>query len=364
MKKPKLTKEEKDLQKLQKNSVNIVSIIQFIRSLASMLKASIPISESISILQEQADEKILKDILTVVQKDIESGAKLSTCLEKFPKAFPEIIVSLVYSGEIGGSLELNLAYLAEYLTKQHDVQKKVKGALVYPLLIIGMTSLELIGMIFFVFPKLEELFISFPNIPAFTKNLMYGASMIRKYWYIFFSSLGIIFFGISKFLKTQKGKRLLDKVAITMPILKALFIANILSNFSRTLGLLLQSGIHITKALKISINTVGNSIYSEKINQIYLKAKEGQSISETLTDHPKFFNKSFIKMIEVGEKTGTLEENLSYLYKYHTDRVDEITNNITTFMEPLLLIFVGIIIGFLGLSIIVPIYQLMNSINA
>ena len=149
-----------------------------------------------------------------------------------------------------------------------------------------------------------------------------------------------------------------------MPILKALFIANILSNFSRTLGLLLQSGIHITKSLKIAINTVDNSIYSDKISQIYLNAKKGQSISESLSEHPKFFNRTYVKMIEVGEKTGTLEDNLQYLYTYYTDRVSEITNNITTFMEPLLLIFVGAIIGLLGLSVIVPIYQLMGSINA
>ena len=364
MKKPKLTLEEKKIATLGKKQVSIVTVIQLIRSLASMLKASIPLSEAMAILEDQTDEKSFKEMLKEIKKDIDSGAKLSYSMAKFPKTFPEIIVSLVYSGELGGSLETNLAYLADYLAKQHEVKKKIKGALVYPIIIIGLTSLELIGMIFFVFPKLESLFKTFPNVPQTTVTMMLVAGYIRTHWYFFLAGILLFAFLFKKFLSTKVGQRLLDWVSINMPILKALFIANILSNFSRTLGLLLQSGIHITKSLKIAINTVDNSIYSDKISQIYLNAKKGQSISESLSEHPKFFNRTYVKMIEVGEKTGTLEDNLQYLYTYYTDRVSEITNNITTFMEPLLLIFVGAIIGLLGLSVIVPIYQLMGSINA
>jgi len=126
----------------------------------------------------------------------------------------------------------------------------------------------------------------------------------------------------------------------------------------------MKSGMDISKALKVSVNTVGNEIYAEKLTEVRDNAKEGKNISESLKKHPKFFNKSFIKMVEVGERTETLEDNFEYLYKFYTERVDEITHNITVFIEPLLLIMVGAIIGFLGITVIVPIYQLMSSINA
>jgi type IV pilus assembly protein PilC len=222
----------------------------------------------------------------------------------------------------------------------------------------------MIAMIFFIFPRLEDLFKSFPNIPALTQNIMHFSGIIRENWYYVLVGLIIFYFATAQFFKTKKGKRLAHWLAINFPIMKGLFVSNILANFSRTLTILMKSGINISSALKISINTVGNGIYSDKLQQVYENAEKGQSISESLKEHPKFFNKSFIKMVEVGERTGTLEDNLSYLHKFYTDRVDDITNNIVTFIEPLLLILVGVIIGFLGISVIVPIYQLMSSINA
>lgn len=355
---------EKKIKKLGKSKISPVHSIMFSKSLASMLKATIPLTEAIKILEEQSDDKTLTEILSIIHSDIQSGEKLSRSMEKFPKVFPEIMISLIYAGESGGSLELNLNYLADYLSKQHEVNKKVKGALIYPTIIIGLTVVQLSAMIFFIFPKLEDLFKSFPNIPTLTQNIMQISGVIRENWYFVLGGIILSVLLITQFLKTKKGKRFLDWLSISFPILKNLFISNILANFSRTLNILLQSGINISKALKISINTVGNGIYAEKLTAVYENAKKGQSISESLKEHPKYFNKSYIKMIEVGEKTGTLEDNLGYLYNFYTEKVDDITNNITTFIEPLLLIMVGAIIGFLGISVIVPIYQLMSSINA
>ena len=355
---------EKKIKRLAKAKISPNNLIMFIRSLASMLKASIPITEAIKILEEQSDDKVLSEILEVINTEIESGAKLATAMEKFPKTFPDIVISLVFAGESGGSLELNLNYLADYISKQHEVNKKIKTALIYPLIIVGLATVQMIGMVFFIFPKLEELFQSFPNVPALTQNIIKISGMIRENWH--FILVGIIFLFIicSQFFKTKKGKKMLSWLSINFPILKSLFVSNILANFSRTLSILMQSGINISKALEISSNAVGNQIYAETIMQIYDNAKKGQSISESLKEHPKYFNKSYIKMIEVGERTGTLEDNLGYLHKFYTEKVDDITGNITTFIEPLLLILVGVIIGFLGISVIVPIYQFMGSINA
>ena len=363
-KKQKPIEHSNKLKKLQKAKISAPELIMFAKSLASMLQASIPITESIKILEEQSEDKVFREILLTIHTDIESGENLATAMKKFPRAFPEIMVSLIYAGESAGSLETNLNYLADFLAKQHEVNKKIKAALIYPLIIIGLAAVEMIAMVFFIFPKLEELFKSFPNVPALTQNIIYGAGVIRENWYYVLAGIIILLIALSQFLKTKKGKRALSWLAINFPILKSLFNSNILANFSRTLSILMQSGINISEALKISRNTVGNEIYADKINQIYQNAKKGQSISESLKEHPKFFNKSYVKMIEVGERTGTLEDNLGYLHKFYIEKVDDITNNIITFIEPLLLILVGVIIGFLGISVIVPIYQFMSSINA
>ena len=355
---------EKRMKKLKKAKVPVTEIIMFTKSLASMLQATIPLPEAIKILEEQSDDKIFKEILSLVCLDIEGGETLSRSMEKFPKAFPEIMVSLVYAGESAGSLETNLNYLADFLTKQHEVNKKVRGALIYPGIIIALTCVQLTGMVFFVFPKLEELFETFPNVPQLTQNIIYASGVVRENWYFVLIALFILIFIIAQFLKTAKGRRFLSWLSISAPILKTLFVSNILANFSRTLNLLMKSGMDISKALDVSVNTVGNDIYSEKLAEVNENARKGKSISESLKEHPKFFNKSYVKMIEVGERTETLEDNLGYLYKFYTEKVDDITENITTFIEPLLLILVGAIIGFLGITVIVPIYQLMSSINA
>ncbi len=355
---------EKRLKKLRKAKVSPTELIMFIKSLASMLQATIPITEAIKILEEQSDDKVMKEVLSLIYLDIEAGENLSRSMEKFPRVFPEIMVSLVYAGESGGSLEMSLKYLADFLTKQHEVNKKVRSALIYPGIIIGLTCVQLTAMIFFIFPQLEDLFESFPNVPAFTQNVIYASGVVRENWYFVLAVILVLFIIIRQFFKTAKGKRTLHWLLINTPILKSLFVSNILANFARTLNVLMKSGMGISKALKISVSTVGNEIYAEKLMEVRENAKEGQNISESLKKHPKFFSKSFIKMIEVGEKTETLEDNLEYLYKFYTEKVDDITNNITVFIEPLLLILVGAIIGFLGITVIVPIYQLMSSINA
>ncbi len=355
---------EKKLKRLKKAKISPTERIMFIKSLGSMLQATIPLPEAVKILEEQSDDKVMKEVLSLVYLDIEAGENLSRSMEKFPRVFPEIMVSLVYAGESGGSLEMNLKYLADFLAKQNEINKKVRGALIYPGIIIGLACVQVTAMVFFIFPRLEELFESFPNVPVFTQNIIYASGVIRENWYYVLAIIFVLAIIISQFLKTAKGKRMLHWLAINTPILKTLFVSNILANFSRTLNILMKSGMDISKALKVSVNTVGNEIYAEKLTEVRDNAKEGKNISESLKKHPKFFNKSFIKMVEVGERTETLEDNLEYLYKFYTERVDEITHNITVFIEPLLLIMVGAIIGFLGITVIVPIYQLMSSINA
>jgi type IV pilus assembly protein PilC len=192
---------------------------------------------------------------------------------------------------------------------------------------------------------------------------MNTAQSIRDNWLIIAIVIFVLLLLFSIFLRTKQGNIFLSWLALHFPILNRLFVNNTLASFSRTLGVLLASGIPLSKALKISTNTVNNYMYSKVLESVYNDIKSGKNLALALAAHPDYFNKSFIKMVEIGEMSGTLEENLMYLHEYYSDEVTEMANNIVTVIEPLLLILVGVIIGLLGVTILMPIYQLMGSIN-
>jgi type IV pilus assembly protein PilC len=355
---------DKELKKLQRIKVSVSHLLISIKSISALLKASIPLAETIKTVSEQSTDENLNKLYAYIHTRIEKGSTLADAMALFPKIFNETIVSVVDAGERGGSLEKNLIFIAETLKKEYELKRKMRGAIIYPTIIITLTIAEFIGMIFIVLPKMEALFSSFPNIPPLTVWIMKTALGIRTNWLIILIIILAILILLRLFLATKPGKRFTSWLSLNMPILKTLFVSNILSSFSRTLSVLLASGIPIAKALKITSTTIGNSIYADVLNEIQNSVNEGQNLSNSLAEYEKHFNKSFVKMVAVGEVSGTLEENLMYLHEYYSDEVTEISNNIITFVEPLLLIFVGIIIGLLGVTILMPIYQLMGSINA
>ena len=357
-------KPQKSLRSLQRITISTSNLLISIKSLAALLKASLALSETIKTMSEQSNDQNLNHIYKYIHGEIEKGSSLSEAMKLFPKVFSETVVSVVDAGEKGGSLETNLIFIADSIKKEHELNRKLKGALIYPLIIISMTIAEFVGMIFIVLPKMENLFSSFPNIPKLTVFIMAAATLIRDNWIIILGIIILIGIALSLFLKTKPGKMFTSWLSINFPILKKLFTSNILASFSRTLSVLLASAIPIETSLTISASTMNNYIYSNIIKDIQKNVVEGKNLADSLSQHKKYFNPSFIKMIDIGEISGTLEENLMYLHEYYADDVTEMSNNIITFIEPLLLIFVGAIIGVLGLTILMPIYQLMNSINA
>jgi type IV pilus assembly protein PilC len=356
--------EEKELKKLQRLKVSTPQLLISIKSMSALLKAGIAISETVETLSDQSSDENLNKIYTYINRKIESGSTLAEAMAYFPKIFSEEIVSVVQAGEEGGSLENNLVFIAETIKKEYELNKKLKGAIIYPLIIISLTVVEFIGMIFIVLPKLESVFSSFPEVPPFTRFIMDSAQYIREHWMIILGIILVIIAAIWIFLRTKPGKRFLSWLSINFPILKKLFSSNILASFSRTLSVLLMSGIPLSKALDITASTTSNYKYSEILKDVQENTERGKQVSDSLENYEKYFNKSFVKMVEVGESSGTLEDSLMYLHEYYSQEVDEMSNNIVTFVEPILLIFVGLIIGLLGVTVLLPMYQLMGTINA
>ncbi|MBP6976109.1 type II secretion system F family protein, partial [Candidatus Dojkabacteria bacterium] len=353
----------KEYKKLKRLSVSTSNLLISIKSLAALLKASIPLSETVKTISEQSSDPNLNKIYTYISQEIDKGSTLAEGLRLFPKIFPETVASVVEAGERGGSLENNLMFIAETIKKEWELKKKLKGAIIYPIIIISLTITEFVGMIFVVLPKLEALFSSFPNIPPLTLFIMKTALSIRTNWLPILLIILAIVGSIIIFLKTKPGHKFKGWLALNFPILKKLFKSNILSSFSRTLSVLLASGIPLSKAMGITAATMSNYIYAEVLKKIYTDIENGKDLSISLSGYPKYFNNSFTKMIDVGEVSGTLEDNLMYLHEYYSDEVTEMSNNIVTFVEPLLLILVGAVIGLLGVTILMPIYQLMGTIN-
>lgn len=353
----------KEYKKLRRLSISTSNLLISIKSLAALLKASIPLSETVKTISEQSSDPNLNKIFKYVSEEIDKGSTLAEGLRLFPKVFPETVASVVEAGEKGGSLENNLLFIADTIKKEWELKKKMKGAVIYPAIIISLTVVEFVGMIFIVLPKLEALFSSFPNIPPLTLFILGTALFIRTNWLPILGGLFFIILCVVLFLKTKNGRKFKGWLALNFPILKKLFTSNILSSFSRTLSVLLASGIPLSKSLGIAASTMSNYVYAEILLKVHSDIENGKDLSISLSGYPKYFNNSFVKMIDVGEVSGTLEDNLMYLHEYYSDEVTEMSNNIVTFVEPLLLILVGAIIGLLGVTILMPIYQLMGTIN-
>lgn len=356
-------KKAKELKQLKRISVSTSNLLISIKSFAALLRASISLSDSVKTMSQQSNDKNLNRIYKYMYDYIEEGSSLSDAMRLFPKIFPETMVSVVEAGERGASLETNLLFIAESIKKSYELNRKMRGAIIYPIIIISLTMAEFIGMIFVVLPKMQNLYAGFDNIPPLTVFIMSTADAIRNNWMIILAGIIVLVGLIILFFKSKPGKVFSSWLSLNFPILKNLFMSNILAGFSRTLAVLMASGLPLSKALLISANTIGNDIYAKVLKKVHLNIDDGQNLAKSLSEHDKFFNKSFVKMVEIGEISGTLEENLMYLHDYYSDEVTEMSNNIVMLVEPLLLILVGVIIGLLGVTILMPIYQLMGSIN-
>ena len=336
----------------------------FTKHLAMMIKAGLPLREGVATIQEQTRSRKFKRILNDIIKRLDNGESLAKSLTRHGKAFSGLFINMIEIGEKSGSLEKNLEYLAEQLEKSYNIKRKVMAAMIYPAVILFSTFILGAGLAIFILPKLIPLFKSLRvTLPLSTRILLLITELIQNYGLFIF--LGIIVFLILAFLLSRLKliKFINYQVLLKIPIAgKASKNLN-LSLFSRTLGILIKSGISIVEALDISADTLGNLIYKREVKRVSLKVQNGKQISTYLKTKSKLFPATFSRMIMVGEKTGNLEESLIYLADFYEKEVDNTTQKLSTILEPVLLIIIGFIVGFIAISIITPIYQITKGIH-
>ncbi|KKU91256.1 MAG: Type II secretion system F domain protein [Microgenomates group bacterium GW2011_GWA1_48_10] len=345
--------------------VNFIDILLFTKHLSVMIKAGIPLAEALEILRDQTQNPAFKKVLVTVSTEIRNGQSLTKTLALFPKIFNPFYLSLVSVGEQAGDLEVNLEYLATQLQKNYEFKKKVQGAMLYPSFVIVVALLMGSAMAIFVLPQLAGLFTSLDvDLPTSTRILIFVADLMKKHGLIIIPGLFAVFFLTTFLVKTPAVKPLWQRFLINLPIF-GLFIKNVESaNFCRSLGLMLKSGLTLSKALEIAREATDNTIFKEYIEGIEKAVDKGHTIESELSKKKyQHFPLIVSKMIGVGEKTGKLDETLLYLGDFFEEEVDSMAKNFPTILEPILLVIIALMVAFMALAIISPIYQFTASIH-
>lgn len=346
--------------------VTFLDKLLFTKHLSVMLKSGITILEALQILQDQIKSSSFKTIITTVISDIENGKSLSKSLAKHPKVFDTFYVSLVDVGEVSGTLDETLTYLANQLAKNYAFRQKVRGALMYPTIVLVSAGIVGMGISLFVLPQLIDLFKGFDvKLPITTQILLFAAVVMKNYGIEIIAAIvaGIFLFRLS--IGTKAIKPVWHRLLLGLPIVGKIVQNAQLSEMTRSLGVMIRSGLPITTALEIETNTSSNMIFKGYARDLLAAVSKGHSLSQELdTNRYAKIPVIAIKMIAVGEKTGKLDEMLLYLGDFFEGEVDDATKNLPTVLEPIMLLIIGLIVAFIALAIISPIYQLTGSITA
>ncbi len=346
-----------------KKKVKQRSIAIFTRQLATMIDAGLPLVQSLEILASQQDHKVFQNIIRDIREDVEGGSTFAGALKKHPATFNELYTNLVVAGEEGGILDTILTRLANYIEKAEALKKKVKSALVYPATIMGVAVIVVMILMIFVIPVFESMFKSAgQNLPLPTLITLTISKLVQKYIVIIIPGFILSFYLIKKYYQTEKGKTVMDTLLLKLPVFGPLFQKIAVARFSRTLGTLVSSGVPILDGLNIVSKASGNKRIEIAILNARASIREGETISEPL-GRSGLFPPMVIQMISVGESTGALDSMLSKIADFYEDEVDVAVGNLTSLLEPLLMVFLGVVIGGVVISMYLPIFQMASAVG-
>lgn len=342
-------------------SVPAKEMVMFSRQLSTLIGAQVPILQALRILLNQVNNNYLKKVINEIINNIESGDSLSLSISRHPEIFGNVYVSVVHSGELSGSLDKSLNYLADQLEKDYDLTSKVKGAMTYPVFVLG--ALVIVGALMFLFilPNLTSVLTEQGGqLPFITVMLIKFTKFFQVYWWTFLVGGVVFYFGFRYTINTQIGRYYFDRLKISTPIVGGIFQKIYLARFSRNLSTLIVGGIPIIKALEVVSDLVNNVIYRDIILEAANKLASGKTISSALEGH-KEMPAIVTQMIQVGEQSATLTNILMKLAAFYEKEVDTKISSLTSLMEPLIMIVIGVAVGILVAGILLPIYNLASS---
>lgn len=332
----------------------------FARQFSTMIGSGVPLVRCLTILQAQAENPSFKKIITQIRTDVEGGSTFSKSLEKHPKVFSDLFCSLVKAGEIGGILDTILERLADYLESSESLKSKVKGALTYPVVVFGIAMLVVVALVLFVLPQFKEIFDGMNvELPFITTALLDLSDFMVAWWFFIIPGIFAVPVLLINFFKTKTGARIFDVNILKMPAIGMMMRKVAVAKFTRTLGTLISSGVPILQALEVTAQTAGNVVIADAVDKTRVSIREGESIADPLKTSG-VFPPMVVQMIAVGEETGELDKMLSKIADFYDSEVDTAVKGITSIIEPIVIVFMGVVIGGIVMAVFMPMLKLVN----
>lgn len=339
------------------------SLVVFSRQFATMIDAGIPILRCLDILIGQTKDPVLKPAIEQIALDVKSGLALNEALVKHPKVFSKLYVNMIKAAELGGILDQILDRLAGFLEYETEIRAKIKSAMMYPILVLCFSFVMLFALFSFVLPKFKEIFTGMDvEMPPVTAALFAAGDFMNKFWYIILLLMFGAFMGFKWWGKTPKGRWQIDYMKLRMPIVGELSLKMSVARFTRTFGTLINSGVPIMRSLEIVGETLGNVVLAHAVEQTRIAIREGNKLSVPLAQ-TNLFPQMVTTMIDIGEESGRLSEMLVKVGDFYDSEVETTVKGLTSMIEPLLIIFMGVIVGFIAISVMTPIFKLVNSVK-
>lgn len=343
--------------------ISVKEQVIFARQLSVMISANVPIVRALRILVRQTKNVHFKMILSDILDEVDGGAKLSAALARYPNVFNTFFVSMIRSGETTGKLDDVLIYLADQREKDYGISSRVRGAFIYPAVVLFAVLAVGIVMVVFVLPKLLEIFTAGgAELPLSTRMLITTSNFMRHQWYVIVIALLAAVIGFYYWRKTASGRKILDVVKIRIPIGGKIFTMIYLTRLSRSLSTLLSSGVPISQALAITSEIVGNHVYADILDRTIREVEDGNSVT-TVFVKSKQVPLMLAQMMSVGEQSGRLDQVLLKVAQFYENELDALVRNLVSLIEPVILLLMGVGVGFMVSSILLPIYNVSNAIN-
>jgi type IV pilus assembly protein PilC len=345
------------------SGIKIRDVVVFTRQFSTMINAGLPLVQALDILAQQTENKVLADVTRQVVYDVESGQTLADALRKHPKAFGDLYVNMVAAGEAGGILDTILLRLAQFLEKNDAIVRKVKGAMVYPGVIISVAVIAISVLLIFVIPTFQNMFASVNlELPLPTRIVIGASNVLKNYWWAIAGVAGFGVFSLNRYYKTAPGRLQIDRLLLKTPVLGDVIRKAAVSRFTRTLGTLISSGVSILDGLEITARTAGNMVIHNAVMESRSSIAGGETIAGPL-QKSKVFPPMVISMIAVGEQTGGLDEMLSKIADFYDEEVDAAVTTLLSLMEPVMIVVLGVIVGGMVVAMYLPIFDMVNAVQ-
>ena len=340
------------------------SIQIFSRQFATMIEAGLSVVGALAILEDQTDDKHLAAVVKELRADVEGGLLLSEAMSRHPRVFSRLYIAMVEAGEAAGILDEVLDRVAYQIEKETQIKRRVKGAMIYPTMVLAFATCVLTAMLMFLVPVFVKIFADLGgDLPTLTQWVVNASNLLRTKWYIIFPAALALGFAIRKLKRTEKGRQVWDRIKLGLPMkIGGVVLKVTMARFSRTLSTLVASGVDIIKSLEITGTTSGNWVVEEALADVRARVHEGVPIAQPLLDNP-VFPPMVSQMVKIGEETGELEKMLSKIADFYEDEVDSAVQALTSIVEPIMMIGVGLMVGVIIISMYLPMFKMLTLIK-